>query len=246
MAEYTFTIRRFDPAEDKEPYEKVYKVPKLASIVTILDALNYIKENIDSSLSYRHSCRMAICGSCAVRVNGKPALACITKIVHLGTDSIKLEPLAKYPVIKDLVVDLEPFFEKHKAVKPFLINKKENISTIEPDSALKQTPEELELYLQFAYCIKCGSCYSVCMGTPDLSEGFKKGFLGPQALAQAYRYSFDSRDDGFEERLDVVASPEGVFRCHFAASCSAVCGKGCDPALALQLLRRAVLFGKKH
>ncbi|SNR67215.1 succinate dehydrogenase iron-sulfur subunit [Desulfurobacterium atlanticum] len=244
MAEYTFIIKRFDPAKDKKPYEQTFKVPKIASVVTILDALNYIKENIDSSLSYRHSCRMAICGSCAVRVNGIPKLACITKIAQLEGNTVRLEPLSKYPVIKDLVVDLEPFFRKHEMVKPYLINKHEDIYSIEPDKELKQTPEQLARYIQFAYCIKCGSCYSVCMGTPDLSKGVK-GFMGPQALAQAFRYIVDNRDEGYYERMEVVASPEGVFRCHFAGSCSAVCGKGCDPALALQLLRRMVLFGKK-
>ncbi len=245
MEEYRFIISRFDPAKDSASYEQTFKVPKLASIVTILDALNYIKEHIDSGISYRHSCRMAICGSCAVKVNGVPKLACITKIAQLGNDTVKLEPLSKYPVVKDLVVDLEPFFKKHEMVKTYLINKHEDIYSIEPDRELKQTPEQLAKYIQFAYCIKCGNCYSVCMGTPDLSKGTVEGFIGPQALAQAYRYSVDNRDEGFEERLEVIASPEGVFRCHFAGSCSAVCGKGCDPALALQFLRRAALFGKK-
>ncbi len=242
MQNYVFKIFRYDPNKDDKPRFDTFEVPKLSTIVTVLDALNYIKQNLDSTISYRHSCRMAICGSCAMRVNGRPSLACITKLKTLNTDEIKLEPLKKYEIIKDLVVDLEPFFEKHKQIKPYLITK-EDIRELEPFEELKQKPKELEKYLQFAYCIKCGNCYSICPTTPPLKKN-SKGFLGPQALAQSFRYCIDSRDSGLNERLDVIDSPEGVWRCHFAGVCSDVCGKGCDPALAIQLLRRLLIFGK--
>ena len=149
---------------------------------TVLDALLYAKSYLDSSIGIRYSCRMASCGSCGMKINGIPRLACYTKI-----------------------------------------------------------SEDVDKYLQFSYCIKCGLCYSACP-----SVGTDTKFPGPQALAQAYRYFADSRDTATKERLDIVDNRHGIWRCHFAGSCSVVCPKGVDPALGIQLLKRHLMSNSKN
>jgi len=238
-----FKIQRYDASKSGKPYFSTYKVP-VSKGTTIVDALIYTKENFDPTLSFRVSCRMGACGSCGILVNGIPKLACQTQIINVlktwvfRRDTLELRPLPNFPVIKDLIVDFDSFFEKHKSVKPHLIRmdeaKQEN-----PLESL-QTPRELEEYVQFAYCIKCGVCYSACPTT-----AFDSRFLGPQALCQAYRYSADSRDQGFKLRAKLVNGRHGIWRCHFAGACSHVCPKGVDPAFSIQLLKKALITGKK-
>uniref|UniRef100_A0A7C5U771 succinate dehydrogenase n=1 Tax=Caldiarchaeum subterraneum TaxID=311458 RepID=A0A7C5U771_CALS0 len=235
LEEVKFKVFRYDPDKDGRKHFQEFKVPTRKGM-TVLQGLVYIKEKLDPTLSIRFSCRMATCGSCGMMINGLPRLACYTLIQELKSRTIVVEPLRNFPIIKDLVTDFEEFFEKHRAVKPYLIRvdtyeqEKSNISYLQSD-------EELERYLQFAYCIKCGLCYAVC---PIVATD--KTFLGPQALAQAYRYYADSRDEGGVDRLKPFADGWSLLRCHFADSCSKVCPKGVDPALAIQLLRREVLL----
>ena len=233
-----FKIFRYDASKGKSPTFRSYKVPVVRGM-TVLDALLYIRQNLDPTISFRVSCRMGICGSCGMLINMVPRLACQTQILPLKAKVIELAPLPNFPVIKDLVVDMDGFFEKHKEVKPYLyrIDRAEQEN---PKGEYLQTPQELEAYLQFAYCIKCGLCYSACPTTAT-----DKRFLGPQALSQSYRYSADSRDQGFKLRVPVVDDPHGLWRCHFAGACSYVCPKGVDPALAIQLMKKAVITGKK-
>jgi succinate dehydrogenase / fumarate reductase iron-sulfur subunit len=174
---------------------------------------------------------MASCGSCGMRINGIPRLACYTKISDLGTDTIRCDPLPNFPVIRDLVTDFEQFFKHHKNMQPFIQNHSPDPSK-EKLSEFKQTPQDIDNYLQFSYCIKCGLCYSACPTVATDTE-----FPGPQALSQDYRYFADNRDDASEKRLDIVDDRHGIWRCHFAGSCSTVCPKGVDPALGIQLLR---------
>jgi succinate dehydrogenase / fumarate reductase iron-sulfur subunit len=232
--EIVFKVYRFIPGRDTEPRFETYKVPVYRGM-TVLDALFYIKENMDHSLAYRHSCRMGICGSCGMLINGLPRLACQTQVLELDSNIIEVKPLPNYPVIRDLATDFSSFFNKHKNVKPFII-REDKEEQENPAGEYLQSPEELLLYMQFSYCIKCGLCNAACpiMATDDL-------FIGPQALAQAYRYIVDNRDQGAEQRILVLDSAHGVWRCHFAGSCSAVCPKGVDPALAIQLLKRIVV-----
>ncbi|MEM3833236.1 MAG: succinate dehydrogenase iron-sulfur subunit [Thermoprotei archaeon] len=229
-----FKIFRFIPEKDEKPRLEEYKVPAYKGM-TVLDALFYIKENIDHSLAYRHSCRMGICGSCGMLINGLPRLACQTQVFELNSDTIEIRPLPNYPIIRDLATDFTNFFTKHKSVKPFII-REDREEQENPAGEYLQTPEQHLLYMQFTYCIKCGLCNAACpiMATDDL-------FIGPQALAQAYRYTVDNRDQGAGERILILDNPHGVWRCHFAGSCSAVCPKGVDPALAIQLLKRIVI-----
>ena len=207
-----------------------YRVP-VSRWTTVLDALLYVKERLDSTIAIRFSCRMASCGSCGMKINGIPRLACYTKISELGTDTITCEPLPNFLLIRDLVTDFQQFFNHHKKIQPYIQNTHLD-PTMERLGEFKQTPEEVDEFLQFSYCIKCGLCYSAC---PTVATDTK--FPGPQALAQAYRYFADNRDDARGKRLDIVNDKHGIWRCHFAGSCSTVCPKGVDPALGIQLLR---------
>ncbi|MCS7245897.1 MAG: succinate dehydrogenase iron-sulfur subunit [candidate division WOR-3 bacterium] len=230
-----FKIFRYNPKNDQKPYFKEY-VLEVYKGMTVLEALNEIKAKLDSTLSWRQSCRMGVCGSCAMIINGKPSLACQTQIMELETDEVVIEPLKSFPVIKDLACDLTNLFRHHTSIKPYII-RDDVEETINPDGEYIQSSEELENYLQFAYCIKCGACVSACPISQSNEE-----FLGPQALMSALRYIYDSRDNGFTERLAILDSPNGCFRCHFAQSCSYVCPKGVDPAKAIQYLKREIVL----
>ncbi|MEM0202365.1 MAG: succinate dehydrogenase iron-sulfur subunit [Archaeoglobaceae archaeon] len=219
-------IRRFD----EKSYWQSFEVPVKRGM-TVLDALFYIRENIDPTLAFRASCRMGICGSCAVKINGKPRLACETQISKFKKE-IKVEPLDNFAVIRDLVTEFEGFFVKHKKVKPYLIAEADYENPVER----LQTPQELKRYYIFSLCIKCGACVSVCPASATL-----EGYLGPAALVAAYRFNADSRDEGKEERLRIASESIGVWRCHSAMECSEVCPKQIEPAKAVQLLRRASL-----
>ena len=231
-ANVTVRVARFHPATDPAPGKQDYLVPAGPGM-TVLDALVYIKEHLDGSLAYRSSCRMGICGSCGMFINGLPRLACQTQLRSLGA-VVTVEPLPNYPVVRDVVPDLEPMVTPHAAVRPFII--RAGAEQEHPTAEYLQSPAELDAYLQFAYCIKCGVCLSAC---PTLATD--PDFTGPQALAQAYRYSADSRDDGWRVRFLAVDMPHGLWRCHLAGACTEACPKGVDPALAIQLLKRQVV-----
>jgi succinate dehydrogenase / fumarate reductase iron-sulfur subunit len=229
-----FNVLRYDPDKDQKPYFKRYTFT-LERGMTVLDGVMHIKETQDSTLSYRKSCRMGICGSCAMYVNGLPLLSCQTQIVDLDSDVVVVRPLPNFPIIRDLVPDLDWLFKKLWDIKPYIIRSDAD-EMDHPAGEFAQTPEELERYLQFSYCIKCGACISAC---PTVSTDDK--FIGPQAGAQAYRYIVDVRDDGFSARLDALDSKHGIWRCHFPGACSEACPKGVDPAFAIQRLKREII-----
>lgn len=208
---------------------------------TVLDALLYVKAYKDPSIGIRYSCRMASCGSCGMMINGIPRLACYTKVTELEDDVIKCEPLSNFPHVRDLVTDFSQFFKHHKDIRPYILNQDADLNGSKKLSEFIQSPEDLDRYLQFSYCIKCGLCYSAC---PTAATDTK--FPGPQALAQAYRYSADTRDNGSHERDSVIDDKHGIWRCHFAGSCSSVCPKGVDPALGIQLLRSHLMSFSKQ
>ena len=223
-------IQRFRPDEPQLLQFKEYEV-NVKPGMTVNDALFAIKEKLDGSVSWRVSCRMGICGSCGMKINGRWMLACQTQLADLGTDRIVLEPLPNYPIMKDLVPDMTELYTKHRQVRAF-ITRTDREEFEKPTREYVQTPQQMESYLQFAYCIMCGLCNSAC---PVISTDRK--FIGPQALAQAFRYNTDSRDEGASLRLQIVDEPHGCWRCHFAGACSSVCPRGVDPALGIQLLR---------
>lgn len=230
-----FRVRRYLPDKSPESRFDQYEIP-VPRGMTVLDGLIWLKENKDPTLSFRYSCRMGICGSCGMFINGFPRLGCQTQILDLECDTITVEPLPNYPNIRDIVPDLDRLFEKHRALRPYIVREGVN-EAVEPARELGQTPEELNRYFQFTYCIKCGLCYAACPTTST-----DRNFYGPQALGQAFRYSADSRDEGFDERRRLFSSPHGGFRCHFAGACSEACPKGVDPAFAIQLMKREVVL----
>jgi len=223
----TFRIQRYDPEEGGPPYFQEFTIP----------------------LSRRTSCRMGICGSCGMLINNYPHLACHTQIEEFHSNTLTVKPLPNQPIIKDLVVDLMPMFNVHKSIKPYII-RQDTEEMENPTAEFDQLPQEVNAFLQFTCCIKCGICIAACP-----TSASDKVFLGPQSLAQCYRYCADSRDEGQLERFPVVSTDHGVWRCHLAGACSEACSEACpkglDPALAIQLLKRqlasqALGLRKKH
>jgi succinate dehydrogenase / fumarate reductase, iron-sulfur subunit len=241
-------VFRANAAKDRDSHSfDSFEIP-LKRWTTVLDALIYAKSYMDSSIGIRYSCRMASCGSCGMKINGIPRLACYTNISELEGDTVTCEPLSNFPHMRDLVTDFSQFFTHHKEMSPYIYNDKADIRTA-PDKEIRedllseflQTPQDVERYLQFSYCIRCGLCYSAC---PTVATDTK--FPGPQALSQAYRYYADTRDNGAKERINNIDNKHGIWRCHFAGSCSQVCPKGVDPALGIQLLRGHLLNFSKN
>ncbi len=202
---------------------------------TVLDAILEVKNYLDHSVAVRYSCRQASCGSCGMIINGKPRLACFTKISELDSDVVTVQPMKNFPVIRDLAVSFEKMFAAHRSVKPYMISDDADLDEQGAKEHI-QLPEQLDQYIQFTNCIKCGLCNSAC---PTMATDSK--FVGPQALAQAYRYVADSRDQGKSSRLPIIDESHGIWRCHFAGSCSQVCPKGVDPAMGIQMLRGYML-----
>jgi fumarate reductase iron-sulfur subunit len=218
-------VARYRPEEEDAPTFDEYDVP-LRKDWAVLDGLNYIKDELDGTLSYRWSCRMGICGSCGAMVNGEPKLTCATFLVDYAPGPVRVEPLVNFPVIRDLVVELTDFMRKLSAVKPWIIREEEK--PVEEGEYL-QTPAQLEDYKQFSMCINCMLCYSACP-----VYGLNDEFIGPAAIALAQRYNLDSRDEGEDRRLTILSQPEGVWSCTFVGECSRACPKGVDPAGAIQ------------
>jgi fumarate reductase iron-sulfur subunit len=223
--EIRLRVARYRPEQEDKPTFDEYAVP-LREDWAVLDGLNYIKDELDGTLSYRWSCRMGICGSCGAMVNGEPKLTCATFLTDYAPGPLRIDPLANFPVIRDLVIELTDFMHKLGTVKPWLIRDEEQ--PVDAGEYL-QTPAELDEYKQFSMCINCMLCYAACP-----VYGLDDTFLGPAAIALAQRYNLDSRDEGAVHRLTVLSQPEGVWGCTFVGECSRACPKGVDPAGAIQ------------
>ncbi|MPY98716.1 MAG: succinate dehydrogenase/fumarate reductase iron-sulfur subunit [Actinophytocola sp.] len=221
----TIEVWRYRPEQDSEPAWDSYEVP-LRKEWAVLDGLNHIKDQLDGTLSYRWSCRMGICGSCGMTVNGEPKLSCSTFLTDYAPGPVRVEPMRNFPVIRDLVVEMGDFMAKLPTVKPWLVSGDD-----EPDEDAEylQTPVEMDDYKRYSMCINCMLCYSACP-----VYALDPEFIGPAAIALAQRYNLDSRDAGAEDRRDVLASAEGVWACTFVGECSVACPKDVDPAGAIQ------------
>jgi fumarate reductase iron-sulfur subunit len=221
----TLEVGRYRPGQDAAPTFQEYEVPCPKEWV-ILDGLNYIKDQLDGTLSYRWSCRMGICGSCGMNVNGEPKLTCATFLTDYLPGPVRVEPLRNFPVVRDLVVDIDDFMHKLTSVKSWIIRRDEKPLS---EGEYRQTPEQMSEYKQYSMCINCMLCYSACP-----VYGLDPTFVGPAAVALAQRYNMDSRDEGARERLDVLSQHEGIWGCTFVGECSKVCPKNVDPAGAIQ------------
>jgi fumarate reductase iron-sulfur subunit len=227
MAERTITLEvfRYRPDSESEPVFQNYTVPFREDWV-VLDALNYLKDQVDGSISFRWSCRMGVCGSCGMMVNGTPKLTCAAFLKDYYPGPIRVEPLANFPVERDLIVNITDFAQKLKEVKPFIVRKEEKPVS---EGEYLQSPAQLATFKQYSMCINCLLCYAACP-----VYGLEPKFIGPAAIALAQRYNLDSRDQGQEQRQDVIFRHEGIWECTFVGECSEVCPKDVDPAGAIQ------------
>jgi len=227
-----FSIYRFNPDKDSKPYMQDYQLDesRLEGRQMLLDAILLLKEQ-DDSLSFRRSCREGVCGSDAMNINGSNGLACITPLSSLK-QPIKLNPLPGMPVIRDLIVDMEPFYRQYRTIKPWLMNDEP-----EPEIERLQSDEERKKLDGLYECILCGCCSTACPSfwwNPDK-------YLGPAALLQSYRFLVDSRDKATNERLDELEDPFRLFRCHSIMNCVEVCPRDLNPALAIHNIRKMLL-----
>jgi len=221
----TLQVARYRPDTEREPTMQEYVVP-LRKEWAVLDGLNYIKDQLDGTLSYRWSCRMGICGSCGMSVNGDPKLTCATFLDDYAPGPVRVEPLANFPIVRDLVVEINDFMLKLRRVKPWLLRNEDKPLD---EGEYLQTPDELDDYKKYSLCINCMLCYSACP-----IYGLEPEFLGPAVIALAQRYNLDSRDEGAHQRLDVLSTDEGVWACTYVGECTSACPKGVDPAGAIQ------------
>ena len=228
----TARIRRFNPPENKKPYYSVYEV-EAEPTDRVLDVLNTIKWHNDGTLTYRRSCAHGVCGSDAMRINGRNRLACKVLVKDIGR-KVTIEPMMGFQVVRDLVVDMEPFFEKYKAVKPYLINE-----SPAPVAERRQSPEERSRYDDSTKCILCAACTTACppfWTNPD--------FVGPAALVNAHRFIFDSRDEAGADRSEVIAGREGVWRCRTVFNCTDACPRGIQVTNVMEEVKRKLLYDK--
>jgi fumarate reductase iron-sulfur subunit len=218
-------VARYRPESETEPTFQEYQVPYRKDWV-VLDALNYVKDKLDGTLSFRWSCRMGICGSCGMMVNGEPKLTCASFLSASAPGPIRVEPLTNFPVVRDLVISMHDFMDKLPKVMPWIVRTDEKPLA---EGEYRQTPEQLDEYKQYSMCINCMLCYAACP-----VYGLDPDFLGPAAIALAQRYNLDSRDQGAKQRLDLLSQHEGIWGCTFVGECSEVCPKNVDPAGAIQ------------
>lgn len=229
----TFRIYRYNPDTDGLPHFDRFEFEPYKAM-TVLDGLFFILENFDPTLAFRCSCRAAVCGSCAMHINGKYRLACMTQIESLKSPQIVVRPLWHLKVIRDLVVDMEHFFDNYKLISPWVIPKAEP-----PETEYPQSPQERKRLDVVTDCIMCGCCYGAC--PPALTDN---RYLGPHTLLKALRFVTDSRDGAKATRLQQIGSDFGVFRCHTVFNCQNVCPKDLDPAGAIAKLKMQIVWNK--
>jgi succinate dehydrogenase / fumarate reductase iron-sulfur subunit len=228
--EYTFRIKRYDPDVDVKPHFEEYALD-LEPTDRVLDGLNEIKWQQDGTLTYRRSCAHGVCGSDAMRINGRNYLACKTLMKEFGR-KITVEPLIGFTVIKDLVVDMDQFFASYKAVKPYLI-----AGDAPASEERLQTPEQLDRYDEATKCILCAACTTSCPITWT-----NESFVGPAAIVNAARFIYDSRDEGAPERLRILNTQSGVWRCRTIFNCTEACPRDIKVTNIIEDVKRTLLL----
>jgi succinate dehydrogenase/fumarate reductase iron-sulfur protein len=234
VEELNVKVFRYNPDSDVAPEFHDFQFPSFENM-SILDVVMHIQNYLDKTLSFRFSCRVGMCGSCAMYINGRPRLACRTQVSSLKTEKITLMPLPNFPIIRDLVVDMEPFFEKWKKIRPYYVPKK---GMTEP-AIVSPGAREREFIDDMLDCITCGACYSACSMVATNEE-----FLGPAVLNRAYTLIADRRDAIRVERLKVVDRSFGIWRCHTQFNCAEICPKNIVPTKSIQNLKRRCVLSK--
>jgi succinate dehydrogenase / fumarate reductase iron-sulfur subunit len=225
-------IKRYNPEKDENPYWANYSVEAEATD-RVLDLLQAIKDYQDGTLAFRRSCAHGICGSDAMMINGVNRLACKVLVQDIG-GTVKIEPLRGLRVIKDLIVDMESFFEKYRAVKPYLVN-----DETPPPTEWIQSPEQRALFDDTTRCILCAACTTACA-----AYWANPAYIGPAALVAAHRFIFDSRDEGTAERLEVTNAREGVWRCRTMFNCVEACPRDINITKAIGQIKKALLYNR--
>jgi succinate dehydrogenase / fumarate reductase, iron-sulfur subunit len=231
--EVTLRIRRYNPDVDEKPHWEDYEVP-VEPGDRVLDALQYVKNYLDGTLTMRRSCAQGVCGSDAMRINGRNALACKMLIKDLPSP-ISVEPLYGLPLIKDLVVDMEPFFAQYRSILPYLIN-----DDPPPHEERRQSPAEHARFDDTTKCILCAACSTSC--PPYWAN---RSYVGPAAIVQAHRFIFDSRDHATDLRLDLMSQPNGVWRCRTVYNCTEACPRGIHVTRAISEVKNAIGRGRR-
>lgn len=231
--EVTLRIFRYNPEKDKKPHYDTYRV-EAEPTDRVLDLLEYVKGMYDGTLSFRRSCAHGICGSDAMCINGRNRLACKVLVKDIGSGKITVEPLMGMRVIKDLIVDMEPFFANYRSVMPYLVNDEPP-----PKKERLQSPEERERFDDTTKCILCACCTTSCP-----SFWANEQYLGPAAIVAAHRFIFDSRDRAGAERLRILNDRFGVYRCHTIFNCTDACPREIQVTRAIGEVKRAIATGK--
>lgn len=226
-----FSIYRFNPEKDQAPYMQAFVLEEITPGMMLLDALLKIKANQDETLTFRRSCGEGVCGSDSMNINGTNGLACITPLKTLK-QPVEVRPLPGLPVIRDLVVDMEPFYQQYRAVRPYLI-----VHDPEPEVERLQSPQQRDRLDGLYECILCACCTTAC---PSFWWNPKK-FRGPAALLQSWRFLADSRDQATAQRLEELEGAYKVFRCHTIMNCVNVCPKGLNPTKAIGNIKKLML-----
>ena len=230
----TVHIQRYNPELDELPHTESYRVPALPGD-RLLNVLHYIKWYIDGTLTFRRSCAHGVCGSDAMRINGRNRLCCkvlVKDLIGNKKNEVTIEPIKGLPLLKDLVVDMEPFFDAYRAVMPFLVT-----SGHEPTRERIQSQADRDRFDDTTKCILCAACTTSC--PVFWSDG---QYFGPQAIVGAHRFIFDSRDEGTEQRLEILNDKEGVWRCRTTFNCTDACPRGIEVTKAIQEVKRALIF----
>lgn len=235
--EVTFRIRRFNPeAGQNKPYWQEFTLKDVDETDRVLELLHRIKWEQDGTLTLRRSCAHGVCGSDAMRINGVNKLACKVLIRDVG-DKIQVEPILGLPVLKDLLVDMEPFFDHYRSVMPYFINNQ----PVPADGRERfQTQEDREKFDDTTKCILCAACTTSC---PSFWANGK--YVGPAAIVQAHRFIFDTRDEGSQERLDVLGDPNGVWRCRTIYNCTPACPRDIQVTRAIGEVKLAIQRGTR-
>ncbi len=229
----TLKIRRYQPEKSAKPYYETFTIDAQPTD-RVLDVLEHVRGDIDGTLAYRRSCAHGVCGSDAMRINGKNALACKVLVKDLNTPEITLEPILGLKVQRDLIVDMGPFFESYKSILPYLINDEPM-----PEKERLQTPEERLLIEDTTKCILCAACTTSCP-----SYWANGRYIGPAAIVNAHRWIYDSRDRGAAKRLKLLGSPDGVWRCRTVFNCTLACPRGIQITKAIADVKNTIRTGR--